>query len=194
MTICGRIGEDAGKEPGMGFLNRRICGWNHKRICGWNHRMVWWKSYWRRRWLRLYRSHMIKMWKGRGNEGHRRIYRQKTRKRKKLISRTAKRKKHITRKILIIAIGMVVYWNAFIRGGFFASLKDMVQIRYMEEQDAVRDHMTSNGRVEPAPDGDRMEKDGRHEGKIQKEGVTIILDKGSVSIFRLEEHMEPGSD
>lgn len=67
----------------MGFLNRRICGWNHKRICGWNHRMVWWKSYWRRRWLRLYRSHMIKMWKGRGNEGHRRIYRQKTRKRKK---------------------------------------------------------------------------------------------------------------
>ena len=67
-------------------------------------------------------------------------------------------------------------------------------LRYMEEQDAVRDHMTSNGRVEPAPVGDRMEKDGRHEGKIQKEGVTIILDKGSVSIFRLEELMEPGSD
>ena len=113
------IGEDAGKEPGLGFLNRMICGWRHM--------IVWQKSYWRRRWLRLYRSHMVK-------------------------------------------------------------------IRYVEEQEGAPVDRTGNLRTEPAADGGWQQREAPLEGRRRKEGVTIILDKGSVSIFRMEEHMETGSD
>lgn len=180
------IGEDAGKEPELGFLNRMICGWHHK--------IVWWKSYWRRRWLRLYRSHMVKKWKGRGNEGQGRIPRPRQKMRKNLTSRAEGRKRHIVRKILAAAVGLAAYWAVSGQGGFFTELREMVQIHYVEEQEAAHADRTGNMRAEPSPDGNWPQREAPLEGKNRKEGVTIILDKGSVSIFRMEEHMETGSD
>ena len=180
------IGEDAGKEPGLGFLNRMICGWRHM--------IVWQKSYWRRRWLRLYRSHMVKKWKGRGNGGQARVFRPGQRRRKKLTIRTRERKKRIMRKILIAAAGLAAYGAVSGQGGFFTGLREMVQIRYVEEQEAAPVDRTGNLRTEPAADGGWQQREAPLEGRLRKEGVTIILDKGSVSIFRMEEHMETGSD
>ena len=170
----------------MGFLNRMICGWRHM--------IVWQKSYWRRRWLRLYRSHMVKKWKGRGNGGQARVFRPGQRRRKKLTIRTRERKKRIVRKILIAAAGLAAYGAVSGQGGFFTGLREMVQIRYVEEQEAAPVDRTGNLRTEPAADGGWQQREAPLEGRLRKEGVTMILDKGSVSIFRMEEHMETGSD
>lgn len=103
-------------------------------------------------------------------------------------------KKRIMRKILIAAAGLAAYGAVSGQGGFFTGLREMVQIRYVEEQEAAPVDRTGNLRTEPAADGGWQQREAPLEGRRRKEGVTIILDKGSVSIFRMEEHMETGSD
>lgn len=103
-------------------------------------------------------------------------------------------KKTHCEKILIAAAGLAAYGAVSGQGGFFTGLREMVQIRYVEEQEAAPVDRTGNLRTEPAADGGWQQREAPLEGRLRKEGVTIILDKGSVSIFRMEEHMETGSD
>lgn len=120
--------------------------------------------YVRRRKLHRYRKAIVKRW----NQG---------KERKKHGTRIAFQRN--MRKILTISALLEAYWMIHNAGGFFTLLEHMVYVEYVEES-------VPGG-------GERYPADGREHSTV-KEGINIWVDDKAVSIFRLEEHQERGSD